>query len=87
MTLLRDYPKLRCRRKRGGTQRHKTPTEKEEGIGEDLLVRSAEGINREVEEKSGEDRGTAARPDMISSRQAHLDGSKGMSRDTDQRCR
>lgn len=86
MSLLRDYPKLRCRRKRGGNQRHKTPTENEVGIGEDPLVRCAEGINREMEEKS-EDRGTAARPDMISSRKARLDGSKAMSRDTDQRRR
>jgi len=54
MSLLKDYPKLRCRRKRGGNERHKTPTEKEEGFGADLLVRCSEGINREVEEKLGE---------------------------------
>lgn len=65
-----------CRRKRGGNQRHKSPAEEEEGIGEDPLVTCAEGINREVEEELGEDRGPAARLDMISSIQAWLDGSK-----------
>lgn len=87
MSLLRDNSKLRCRRERGGKQRHKPPPEKEEGTVEDLLVRCAEGINKEVEEKSGEDRGTTARPDMMSSRQLQSDRSKGMSRDTHQRHR